>query len=402
MSQVLEASRKMRLAIESATEGLVDRDTLVELVVLSAIAGEHVLVIGPPGTAKSEAIRRVSHALGGKMFEYLVGRFTEPSELFGPVDLRKLKDGIVETATANMLPEAEIAFLDEVFLGSTAILNTLLGILNERVFRRGHTVMKCPLRVCVGAANRLPEDEQLLAFADRFMVRCFVDSVGDGGIESLLKAGWRSNRAAGQVATASDLDTLTDAAMGIDLDPVRPLIAHGVRLLRNAGILLSDRRVVRLQKLVAAAAVLSGRTFATRADLWPMVFVLPTEETQTLGRVALAEYLSESANDTLVSAPLVSSLGPKARANKIIADANAAFAASPGAEAGSATELQSMQDAWKLRLEAIAREIDATFEAKTMPEPLKAVRERLVASIVGSPAAQSSSAKPLSVSTHSS
>lgn len=102
----------MRLAIEGATEGLVDRDTLVELVVLSAIAGEHVLVIGPPGTAKSEAIRRIAHALGGKMFEYLVGRFTEPSELFGPVDLRKLKDGIVETATANMLPEAaRIRFL---------------------------------------------------------------------------------------------------------------------------------------------------------------------------------------------------------------------------------------------------------------------------------------------------
>jgi MoxR-like ATPase len=88
--------------------------------------------------------------LGGRYFEYLLGRFTEPSEIFGPIDLRKLREGTVETETADMLPEAEIAFLDEVFLGSTAILNTLLSLLNERTFRRGHTRLQCPLRVCVG------------------------------------------------------------------------------------------------------------------------------------------------------------------------------------------------------------------------------------------------------------
>jgi len=73
-----------------------------------------------------------------------------------------------------MLPEAEIAFLDEIFQGSSAILNTLLGILNERVFRRGHTQLRCPLRICVGASNSLPTDESLAAFADRFLVRVFV------------------------------------------------------------------------------------------------------------------------------------------------------------------------------------------------------------------------------------
>src|SRR5207248_9740989 len=111
---------------------------------------------GPPGTAKSEAARRVAATLGARYFEYLLSRFTEPSEICGPVDLRKLREGLVETETSGMLPEAEVAFLDEVFLGSTAILNTLLALLNERVFRRGHTQMKCPLRVCVGASNGLP------------------------------------------------------------------------------------------------------------------------------------------------------------------------------------------------------------------------------------------------------
>src|ERR1700752_3177475 len=151
-----EASSSLRVAIADAATGLVEREALVEMVALSAVASEHVLVIGPPGTAKSEAVRRVARATGGLYFEYLLGRFTEPSEIFGPVDLRKLKEGVVETETTGMLPEAEIAFLDEIFQGSTAILNTLLGILNERTFRRGHTRISCPLRICVGATNALP------------------------------------------------------------------------------------------------------------------------------------------------------------------------------------------------------------------------------------------------------
>src|SRR5205085_570453 len=143
-----------------------------------------------PGTGKSEAVRRVARALGGRYFEYLLGRFTEPSEIFGPIDLRRLKEGVLETQTDGMLPEADIAFLDEVFLGSTAILNTLLGLLNERTFRRGSTQLQVPLRLCVGASNALPQDESLAAFADRFLVRFFVDNIADPYLEELLEGGW--------------------------------------------------------------------------------------------------------------------------------------------------------------------------------------------------------------------
>jgi MoxR-like ATPase len=90
-----------------------------------------------------------------------------------------------------MVPEAEVAFLDEVFLGSTAILNTLLGILNERGFRRGATVLSCPLRLCVAATNSLPDDVSLAAFADRFLARVFLDPVPDPSLEEMLEAGWR-------------------------------------------------------------------------------------------------------------------------------------------------------------------------------------------------------------------
>lgn len=376
---VTAAAERLRLAIASACRGLVQREALVELVVLCAITEEHLLVIGPPGTAKSEAVRRIAGRLGGNMFEYLVGRFTEPSEIFGPVDLRKLKEGIVETATAGMLPEAEIAFLDEVFLGSTAILNTLLSLLNERTFRRGHTVLRCPLRVCVGAANRLPEDEQLAAFADRFLVRAFVEPIADSGLEELLSSGWTLGGGEGEGATASlaELDLLGQAARQMDLSPVRAQLAHAIRLLRGAGIELSDRRMVRSQRLIAGAAALAGRSQASEADLWPLVYALPTQQAQSLGRDVLRELLAASESSALLAAAAEGSLGPRARAARIAREGAAILAAG---EAGAGAALAA-QGGWKLRLEGIAREIDATFAREELPAELASLRARILAAL---------------------
>ena len=150
---VAGAALRLRAGIQAASAGLVEREAVVELLMLCAVAREHLLVIGPPGTAKSLAIRRATQVLGGRLFEYMLGRFTEPPELFGPIDLNRLREGAFETRTEGMLPEADIAFLDEVFAGSTAILNSLLTLLNERRFKRGHTAMISPLRVCAGASN---------------------------------------------------------------------------------------------------------------------------------------------------------------------------------------------------------------------------------------------------------
>ncbi len=374
MANVKLAAENMGLAIGQACQGLVQREVLVELVVLCAVANEHLLVVGPPGTAKSEAVRRIARRLGGNYFEYLVGRFTEPSEIFGPVNLRKLKEGIVETETSGMLPEAEIAFLDEVFLGSTAILNTLLGVLNERTFRRGHTAIACPLRVCVGASNRLPEDGQLAAFADRFLARAFVEPIADSGLEELLAAGWSLGKPA-EIGSSSvaDIDVLSSAALALNLAPLRSAIAHGVRLLRGAGIELTDRRVVRIQRLIAAAAALAGRDKAMEADLWPIVFALPSEQSQLLGRDVLRDFLKASENSCLLAAPAESSLGPKARAARILRDGAALFTEEPGDGAG--------KNAWRLKAEGIAREIDATFTNDTSPPEIAALRTRIVAAL---------------------
>jgi len=361
----------LRQALAGAARGLVEREALVETVALAAVAGEHVLVIGPPGTAKSEAVRRVARAAGGRYFEYLLGRFTEPSELFGPIDLRRLREGVVETETTGMLPEAELAFLDEVFKGSTAILNTLLGILNERVFRRGHSVIQCPLRVCVGASNALPDDESLAAFADRFLIRVFVDPIPDPRLEELLEGGWSlAQGETGVPLSLADLDALAARARAADLAGVRPHLAHAIRLLRGAGIQLSDRRAVKSQRLVAAAAVLAGRQTATQADLWPLLLAVPTREQQELARECLREVLARAENAALPAAAEEASLGPLARAARLARAGREALGEQPG-------DPEARAD-WLLRLEGIAREIDAGFAADSMPAELAAVREQIV------------------------
>ncbi|MCU0683163.1 MAG: AAA family ATPase [Polyangiaceae bacterium] len=381
MTDLSAAARGLRDVVAGACRGLVEREALVELIVLSAVAGEHLLVVGPPGTAKSEAVRRVAGGLGLRYFEYLLGRFTEPSEIFGPVDLRKLREGLVETETAGMLPEAEVAFLDEVFLGSTAVLNTLLAVLNERVFRRGHTVRRCPLRVCVAASNALPEDPSLAAFADRFLVRSFVEPVPDARLEELLEGGLKVAAPpppltpADGAGAAAWLDVLAGAAREVDLAPVTSTYAHALRRLRQAGLWLSDRRVVKAQRLIAAAAALGGRRQASAADLWPVLFVVPTAEGQALARDALRELLASAENEALRAAAEEASQGPLARAARIGRDIDALLGAAP-------TSAEAL-GAWRLKLEGVAREIDAGFAPGSLPPALAEARVRLVLALKG-------------------
>lgn len=365
-SGLSSAAASVGLAIDAAAHDLVERRPLVELVALAAVAREHLLVVGPPGTAKSAAVRRMAQALGGRYFEYLLSRFTEPSEIFGPIDLRKLRDGVVETQTAGMLPEAEVAFLDEVFLGSTAILNTLLSLLNERVFRRGNSELQAPLRLCVGASNALPTEPALAAFADRFLLRAFVEPIADGQLELLLESGWNlQSEAAQRLGSLAEIDALAAAARAVDLSTVRPLIATAVRQLREAGIALSDRRIVKLQLLTAGAAVLDGRSQASAADLWPIVYALPTAENQALGRDVLADYLRESNSHALAAAAEEASASSALRAQRLRQQLEA-WLAQPLAERDAAS--------CQLQLEALLRELDASFARDQLPPELAVLR----------------------------
>ena len=384
-----DAARHLRAGLRQATTGLVGREPLAELIVLAAVAQEHLLVIGPPGTGKSAVVRRVAQTLGGRYFEYLLGRFTEPSELFGTVDLKKLREGTVETDVSGMLPEADVAFLDEVFLGSTAILNTLLGVLNERRFRRGHTQLACPLRVCVGAANALPDDEALAAFADRFLLHAFIEPVADAQLESLLQGGWRSDFTTMSDAHAlAPLDLLSAHLREVRMDAVRPALAEAIRKLRAAGVRLSDRRIVKSQRLVAAAAVLAGRLDAAPSDLWPLFYALPTQAAQLQAREALSELFALAEHPHLHYAVEEATLQPRSRTGRLVEAAQACLAIPAGTPD---TALPEPPDAGA-GLEAVLREIDANFAGDQLPADLAPLREQLRARLRVAEALRSSQA----------
>lgn len=351
---------RVHAALAAAREGLVARDGLVELVLLAAVAEEHLLIIGPPGTAKSLAARRAAQVFEARYFEYLLGRFTEPSEIFGPVDLKRLREGVVETEVSGMLPEADIAFLDEVFLGSSAILNTLLGVLNERTFRRGKSPLRVPLKVCIGASNALPTDEALNAFADRFLLRAFVEPLPDSLLEDLLASKPKPLHA---MASLADLQSCIDAANQVDLTRIRTVYAQCIRLLRHAGVELTDRRLVRMQRLISAAAALDGRAVAEPEDLWPIVFALPTADAQALGRTVLKQQLEAARSESLPVAAEEATKGRAARA-KLLEE-----------RAAQLLVVELKDQGWRLQLEGVARDIDAAFSEETLPELLRSRRD---------------------------
>jgi len=266
--------------VDDLKRRFVGRDEVVDLIALAAVAGEHLFLYGPPGTAKSALIRQFASAVRGRYFEYLLTRFSEPNEVFGPIDLVKLREGTVATVTTGMLPEAEFAFLDELFNANSAILNNLLTVLNERVYRRGAEVHRLPLLSLFSASNHLAEDEALGALFDRFLLRCHVDHLAREAMPRLLAAGWALERSGGAETTvsAADLRALSGRVHEVDLSRVTEPYAEAVFKVRDLGVAISDRRAVKMLKLLAASALLSGRDAANPSDLWVLRYVWDRSE----------------------------------------------------------------------------------------------------------------------------
>lgn len=254
------------------------KSEVIRLMLIAALAGEDMLLVGPPGTAKSALIRMFAKLVDAKYFEYLLTRFTEPNEIFGPIDIAAFREGNYKRRVEGMLPEAEIVFLDEVFKANSAILNSLLGVLNERAYTSGSTIHRVPLISAFAASNELPNDDELQAVFDRFLLRVHSDNLDSYHFGELLERGVKNevlklqgNAGALKAEVASaDLHEV-HRTMGDRMQfPAEFLAAYKgiVFQLRAEGISLSDRRAIKLLKLFAASAFLDGRSQPHAGDFF--------------------------------------------------------------------------------------------------------------------------------------
>jgi len=279
---MMNETQKIRTILDEIKNVFVGKDEVIDLLGIGLLARENVFLLGPPGTAKSAIVKQLSsHVIGGINFDYLLTRFTEPNEIFGPLDIRLLKEGELVTNTDGMLPEASLVFLDEIFNANSAILNSLLMALNEKIFRRGKETKKLPALMFISASNQLPEDEALAALLDRFLIRLKVDNVKPDRLEEVLQAGWKLERKAKTAQTQispEEIKGLQDQVKEVDLTPIRSSYIELIHSLRNTGIEVSDRRAVKMQNLVAASAMFCDRTEAILSDLWVLKYIWSTEE----------------------------------------------------------------------------------------------------------------------------
>jgi len=251
-----------------------ERAALIDGALVALLSGHHLLVLGPPGTAKSMLADEICGRLGGAVyFQWLLTKFTTPEEVFGAVSLAGLERDEYKRVTALKLPEAHIAFLDEVFKANSSILNAMLTLMNERRFHNGNRAERVPLIALFGASNELPEDDELQALYDRFLLRFSVDYIEeDFRFLKMLQQGAATKRTS---LTLDELARLQAEARALPIpDAILRILADLRRELKRAELVSSDRRYRQSLDVLRAHAYLEGRDRVAEEDVFFLEHVL--------------------------------------------------------------------------------------------------------------------------------
>lgn len=268
---------------------LLEREEAIRAALVAIISKTHLVLLGPPGTAKSLLVTTIADRFcdpagnGLSYFVYLLTRFTTPEELFGPVSVHGLKNDTYQRITTHKLPETELAFLDEVFKASSAVLNSLLEVLNNRVYDNGTTRQSVPLLSLFGASNEMPQGEDLEALWDRFMLRLQVGYLTEGSFAKLLQSSVNSQGVKTRTTLSqADLATLQAQAeaMPIPVSILLTLVSLRRDLEQQKGIIASDRRWVQALRILQAHALIEGRDSVEEDDLAILAHVLWSQPDQ--------------------------------------------------------------------------------------------------------------------------
>lgn len=313
IQQLQEEAEQLRQRINRFRQSLgrffVAKQELIDLMVVAAVAQEPLLLVGPPGTAKSDLVLKFKDALGvaeEDYFEYMLTRFTEPSEIIGPIDINLLREGRYVRREQGKLPTARVAFLDEIFKSNSAILNILLTIINERKFYQDGTPQPVNLRVLFAATNEIPEQGELAALKDRFVLKVESRSVQEEHFTELIDAGlesevyrslnqkpWREGHAGLEDVLKANRylihqfarrqrdgssEEQNDRSVFFPPEVFREFQRLVKTLVREDRIFISDRKLVKLYKLFRVRAWLFSGGSVTRDDLRLLAYLGETHQ----------------------------------------------------------------------------------------------------------------------------
>lgn len=273
-----DINKQIKTLLEELNNGLYEKERSIRLTLLAVLAGESTFMLGEPGTAKSLIARRISEAFEDienedeiKFFDYLMNQFSTPEEIFGPVSINELKIDKYIRKTEKYLPKAQFAFLDEIWKANPAIQNTLLTILNEKIFRNGVQVEKVPLIGFMSASNELPEKGKgLEAIFDRFLVRILEKPIaGNDNFRSMISAKRNVETKITKKLTKSIIDTILKESENVEISDECFKIIDSVRkslVKRNEEIKeenekyqVSDRRWKKIANLMRVSAYCNNR-----------------------------------------------------------------------------------------------------------------------------------------------